>query len=227
MGTSSVDIAYEAIREDVITGVRKPGERLQIERLSKIYDVGLTPLRESLQRLAADGIVIANGRRGFMVPTLHINEFIDLNIARTAVETAALRLSIQNGDDEWEAGVVAAAYSLEKQDFQLIQGNLTNFERWKTLNSRFHTALVEACGSSWLLKVRASLHDQCDRYLRLSIIRERMYRNLHEEHQEITKAVLARDVETACSLVSDHMGRTAEGLIRFFDDSGISASSEK
>jgi GntR family carbon starvation induced transcriptional regulator len=218
MKASSVDVAYQTIRQDIIAGVRKPGEKMQIERLRQIYGIGVTPLREALQRLAADGIVL-NEYRGFQVAALDPAEFIDLNVARTAVETAALRLSIENGNDEWEAGVVAAAYGLAKLDRQLVDGELTDFERWETLNARFHTALVERCGSRWLLRLRASLHDQCERYLRLSVYRERMSRDLHDEHARIAEAALARDVETACRLVSEHFDRTGRGLVCLLHDS--------
>ncbi|MEX0732254.1 MAG: FCD domain-containing protein [Aquisalimonadaceae bacterium] len=218
MGASNVDIAYDAIRRDIINGVREPGEKMRIERMREIYGIGITPLRESLQRLAADGLVVINGNRGFQVAPLVPEDFIDLNTARTAVETAALRLSIHNGGDDWEAGVVAAIYGLEKQDQLMLEGKLKDFQRWQTLNKRFHTSLVEACGSSWLLRVRNSLHDQCERYMRFSVYHERTSRNLLEEHRQIADAVLARDVETACRLVTEHFSRTGTGLIQVLNE---------
>src|SRR5690606_10705256 len=141
-------------------------------------------------------------------------EFLDLNRARIAIETAALRLSIELRGEEWEAGVVAAAYSLEKQDQLLIRGALQDFDRWEQLNVRFHTALVSACGSRWLLKHRGVLQEQCERYRRTSVYHARLQRNLLEEHREIARAALARDVETACRLVEEHFNSTASHLER-------------
>lgn len=212
-----VDLAQERLSRDIIAGVREPGERLRIERLRKIYGIGPTPLREALQRLASDGIVIASGHRGFQVAPLDFEEFLDLNTARIAIETAALKLAIEKGDDDWEARVVAAAYALEKQDVLLIRGELEDFGRWEELNRRFHTTLVEACGSRWLLRQRRTLQEQCDRYRRASIHREHMERNLCEEHREIAAAVLKRDAELACDLVSAHFLRTGDGLARLLE----------
>ena len=107
------------MRIDIIRGVRAPGERLRIEKLKTIYNVGPTPLREALQMLVADQLVLTEGNRGFTVAPLDFEEFEDLNIARTAIELAALRLSIEKGDTEWEAGVVAASYLMKKQDAAL------------------------------------------------------------------------------------------------------------
>ncbi|MEO1017743.1 MAG: GntR family transcriptional regulator [Pseudomonadota bacterium] len=64
METTLTETVYSRLRQDIITGVRAPGERLRIEHLRKIYDVGPTPLREALQRLAADGLVLLAGSRG-------------------------------------------------------------------------------------------------------------------------------------------------------------------
>lgn len=210
---SLVDQAVNRLRRDIVAGVRAPGEKLRIERLRTLYGIGPSPLREALQRLAADGLVIVSSNRGFQVARLDPDEFIDLNRARVAIETAALRLSIEHGGEDWEAGVVAAAYSLEKQDHLLMRGELTDFDRWEQLNGRFHSSLVEACGSHWLLKHRGMLQEQCERYRRASVYHARLQRNLLEEHREIARVVLARDEEAACRLVADHFNRTAENLI--------------
>ncbi len=214
---SLVEQAHDRLRRDIVAGTRQPGEKLRIERLRGLYGIGPSPLREALQRLAADGLVIVNSNRGFQVAPLDPREFVDLNRARVAVETAALRLSIEMGDGDWEAGVVAAAYSLEKQDQFLIRGELKDFDLWEQLNSRFHTALVAACGSRWLLKHRSMLQEQCERYRRASVYHARLERNLLEEHAAIARAVLARDAETACRLVADHFNSTAKNLSQLLE----------
>ncbi|PQO24899.1 GntR family transcriptional regulator [Rhodobacteraceae bacterium WD3A24] len=210
------EAAYEALRIDIIRGARAPGERLRIERLKQLYEVGPTPLREALQRLSADGLVVANGNRGFSVVTLDIAEFDDINIARTAVETEALRLSIANGDDAWEAGIVSAAYRMEKADAELAASGSETLDRWEETNDAFHHAMVAACGSNWLLRIRKNLHDQCERYRRASVYLRRGDRNLRSEHKAIAEAVLARDTERACALTQAHYARTASNLAEDF-----------
>ena len=86
-GETLAQAAYRALRIDIIRGIRPPGERLRIEKLRTLYAVGPTPLREALQMLATDGLVLAEGNRGFTVAPLDNTEIEDLNIARTAIES--------------------------------------------------------------------------------------------------------------------------------------------
>lgn len=204
--------AFRAIRTDIIRGVRKPGERLRIERLRSIYEIGPTPLREALQRLGQDGLVIMEGNRGFRVAPLDPSEFTDLNTARTSIEKEALRLSILRGDNDWEAKVVAASYIMKKEDLALAEGGEGVPDSWERANGEFHFALVSACGSNWLLRVRSSLHDLCERYRRAAIYQKLGSRNLQDEHSAIAEAVLARDTDLACALIEKHFALTASTL---------------
>jgi DNA-binding GntR family transcriptional regulator len=204
--------AYARLRRDIVAGVRAPGERLRIERLRGLYGLGPTPLREALQRLCADGWVVAEGHRGFTVAPLSAELFDDLNTARIAVEQQALRLAIARGDADWEAALVGAAYRLARADERLRAGSEGGLDAWERANRAFHAALVAACGSVWLLRVRDLLQSQCERYRRVSIRRTREGRDLHAEHQALASAALARDADRACGLLAAHFGRTADLL---------------
>ncbi|MEM8664052.1 MAG: FCD domain-containing protein, partial [Pseudomonadota bacterium] len=211
-GKTLAHAAYDALRRDIIRSVRPPGERLRIEKLKSIYAVGPTPLREALQKLSAEGLVLAEGNRGFTVAPLDAAEFGDLNIARTALEKEALRLSIANGDEAWEADVVAARYRMAKADAALGAAVGHVPDSWERANAAFHLAMVAACGSAWLLRMRANLHDLCERYRRASVYHKRHQRDLRAEHGAIADAVLARDEETACRLTERHYALTAHTI---------------
>jgi DNA-binding GntR family transcriptional regulator len=211
-GETLAQAAYRTLRDDIIRGIRGPGERLRIERLKSLYAVGPTPLREALQKLSRDGLVTAEGNRGFSVAPLDPDEFADLNRARTAIEKEALRLSIAQGGDEWEARVVAAGHIMRKEDTALAAQNAAVPDSWERANAEFHTAMVSACGSRWLLRVRAGLHDLCERYRRASVYRQLGARDLKAEHEAIAEAALSRDAEAACTLTERHFAATAATL---------------
>ena len=211
-GETLAQAAYRALRVDIIRGVRPPGERLRIEKLKAIYRIGPTPLREALQKLSADRLVFNEGNRGFTVAPLDPDEFADLNTARIAVEKEALRLSIANGDDEWEARIVAVTYLMRKEDQALSAAHSTVPDSWERANAAFHSAMVAACGSRWLLKIRLDLHDQCERFRRASVYQKLGSRDLSQEHAQIAEAVLARDAEQACALTEQHFKLTATSL---------------
>lgn len=211
-GETLAQAAYRALRSDIIRGIRQPEERLRIERLKTIYSIGPTPLREALQMLVADQLVLTEGNRGFTVAPLDFHEFRDLNIARTAIELAALRLSIEQGGNAWEADVVAASYLMKKQDAALTGTTGGVPDAWEEANTAFHAALVSACGSRWLLKARDGLNDQCARFRRASVYQRIGQRDLSAEHTAITEAALARDADLACELTRQHFARTADTL---------------
>lgn len=219
-GETLVDAAYRRLRRDIIDGSRPPGERLRIEMLKAIYAIGPTPLREALQKLSQDGLVVGEGNRGFTVAPLDPAEFADLNLARTSIEKEALRLSIVKGDDTWEARVVAASYILSKEDRALAGSGAGVTDSWERANAELHFALVSACGSHWLLKVRAGLHDLCERYRRASIQHERGARDLATEHAEIVEAALARDATRACDLIERHFALTADDFRKLNPERG-------
>lgn len=211
-GETLAAVAYKRLRMDIIKGNRAPGERLRIDKLKSIYNIGPTPLREAMQKLAQEGLVLSAGNRGFTVAPLNLSEFQDLNLARTVVEQGALKLSIENGDTAWEARVVAAAYIMSKEDAALSAVGDRLPESWELANTEFHTALACACGSDWLLRIRSNLYDLCERYRRASVYQKAGARDLKAEHAAIAGAALARDIDRACALLADHFARTASAL---------------
>jgi len=211
--------AYRIIRADIISGARPPGERLRIEMLTTIYDIGPTPLREALQKLSTEGLVLALEKRGFMVSPLDLDEFSDLNIARIEIEKVALSRSIALGDRQWESRVVAATYLMNKEDAALLASGNGVSDAWEAANAEFHATMIAACGSKWLLQMRDHLQDMCERYRRSSIsqsIRKtgNGKRDVGKEHAAISNAVLARDARLACQLTESHYMKTLDRLKR-------------
>lgn len=207
------ETAYRRVRSDIIAGVRRPGERLKIEHLRELYGVGPSPLREALQRLAGDGLVSSEGRRGFAVAPLTSEELRDLTEIRKVLEAHAIRLSIENGGEAWEAAIVAAAYRLEKADRRLQSGDTGEMSDWEARNREFHNAVAAACNSPWLMKLRNIVYDQHERYRRASVGSRSRTRDLAAEHAAIRDAVLARNAELAGHLTADHIERTAQDFL--------------
>jgi GntR family carbon starvation induced transcriptional regulator len=216
---STVEAVYDVLKKDIISGALPPGQFLRIDRMSRTYGVGPTPLRETLQRLTAEAMVIAHGGRGFQVAPLVVAEFEDLNIARTAIELAALRLSIRHGDEAWEGRVVATGYILEKWDRVQSEGSggPDAFDRWEHANSEFHAALLAGCPSMWLQRTLDGLRSKCERYRRAAMSSggAGRHRQVAAEHKAMLRAVLARDAEESCRLLAAHY-ETTVALFRDF-----------
>jgi DNA-binding GntR family transcriptional regulator len=210
--TRAID-TYRRIRQDILECRLRPGARLRAEELCEQYEVGISPLREALVRLSADGLAVLEEHRGYHVAPVSRADLLDLTRMRIELERMALTASIQNGDDEWEARVLAAHHRLSKTE-AFVEGNRILGQGWEERHAHFHRVMLEACGSPWLLSFRDALYDHGGRYRRLSLQQgPSLSRPADTEHQDILQAVLGRDVQKACSLLTLHIQRTTDMLL--------------
>ncbi|MES9834544.1 MAG: FCD domain-containing protein [Candidatus Thiodiazotropha sp. DIVDIV] len=203
------DQAYLKLRSDIIHGVLMPEEKLRIEHLRESYGVGASPLREALSRLTADGFVTAEGQRGFRVAPMSETDLADITRMRILLEKQALSQSIEHGDDAWESQIVATFYQLEKVE----ESEKRDPAEWELRNHDFHEALIAGCTSKWLRRFYGILYDQHKRYRNIALSTE-IPRDLHQEHEALRNAALARDKQLACDAIEQHIMRTAEITLR-------------
>src|SRR5258708_25970598 len=111
---SVADEAYSRLRSDILGGELLPGMKLKLDALRERYDVSVNTLRETLSRLAADGLVEAEGQRGFAVIPASFSDLLDITETRRLLECHAARLSLARADLEWESRLVAAYHKLSK-----------------------------------------------------------------------------------------------------------------
>ncbi|WP_156842889.1 GntR family transcriptional regulator [Novosphingobium aquimarinum] len=201
-----VESVYRRLREDIIRGVLIADSKLRISELRERYDVGGSPLREALNRLVSEGLVISIGQRGFHVPPISLDELRDLTETRILIETEALRRSILAGSDDWEDGVVVAFHSLGRIE---RRGDIDSEDRERR-NRAFHQALMSACPLKKLLQVHEELYDLHGRYRAIAIGLDMNRRNLFDEHEAIYNAALGRDADTACEAARQHILLTAQ-----------------
>jgi DNA-binding GntR family transcriptional regulator len=206
------DQTYQHMRRDIISGALAPGTKLAMEMLTKRYDVGLSPLREALVKLTGDALAVAEGQRGFWVSQISLDELQDTMNTRLLIETQALSLAIERGGPEWERAVSQAYQELSAMESKLKDSDAATFARWESANRRFHEALVSACGSKWLIRLRGMLHYHSERYRMISLAEGSVERDVHDEHEAIVEAVLARKTLRACRLTESHLQRTAEAV---------------
>lgn len=201
-----VESSYDRLRTDIVEGRLVPNAKLRIEELRQQYGTGASPLREALNRLAGEGFVTVEGQRGFRVSPVSLEDLQDLTRMRILLECEALRESIKNGDDDWEADIVASFHRLTKAE----EHRSSEFSEWEKRNDEFHEALVSASHSPWLLKFRHTLYEQHKRYRLLAILASDPTRDLHAEHKAINDAAISRDIEAACEATKDHILRTLQ-----------------
>jgi DNA-binding GntR family transcriptional regulator len=207
---SQATLAYEAIRGDILAGRHAPDKKLKIQDLASDLDVSPGAVREALSRLVPEQLVVSRDQRGFVVAPLSIADLEDLTDLRCEIEEIALRRSVERGDVNWEANLLAAAHRLRSIPLR-IDGDVVLRREWVDAHAAFHAALVAACGSRRLLTLHAQLYEQSERYRGLSAHLE-TDRNVAHEHQEIVNLALARDADGLVDATLDHL-RTTTKLI--------------
>lgn len=203
---------------DILNGQLAPGSRLRLQALCDTYEVSMSPLREALACLAGRGLVIQDGQRGFRTAPASHDDLRDITETRIEVETTALRLSIEHGDDAWEAGILAAHHRLSRR---ARCGDLLVDEVWEELHRGYHLAQIAACRLPRLLEFCSVLHDHCDRYRRLAVLHAGRHPQLKSSHSAIVKATLARDAGRAQTLLSAHIRESTNQFIQLFGPDGL------
>jgi DNA-binding GntR family transcriptional regulator len=202
---------YHRIRQDILWMHLAPGSPLRSDELRARYEVGISPLREALTRLASERLVTSVGQRGFRVAPLTAYDVEDTMMTRIVVEREALARSIQNGDIAWETGLVASFHALSRNPIPKEPGPAT--ETWAIHHRQFHMALLCACGSRWQMELAGMFFDQAERHRMLRVKfgpQQKLKRDTLREHKQIFDAALARDAKAAVRALEAHYETTAK-----------------
>jgi DNA-binding GntR family transcriptional regulator len=206
------EAAYRRLRADVITGRLAPGRKLGLDGLRGIYGVGVSTLREALTRLASEGLVVAEGQRGFSVAPVSPEDFAEVADLRLLLERHAIGDSFAAGDLDWEGRVVGAHHKLAALERRLLAGEAADPVLWKRYDLEFHQALIEDCGSAVLLETYAAAYDRYLRYQMVAVV----FRGAvaAEQHAALLDCALARDAARACRILEAHVAGCVEHVAR-------------
>ena len=214
-GTSATlaSSVYERLRGDILTGGLRPGAKLRAEFLRERYRVGNSPVREALNRLSADGLVVRQDQRGFYVATVSRADLSELIKTRCWLAEVAQRAAMAAGDDTWEEGIVVAFHRLSKTPRSAREDGYAFNPDWERLHRAFHMKLIAACGSRLLLGFCEQLDDHADRYRQLAVRASFPKRNEFDEHRAIMEATIGRQADEAVALLASHYRRTGEIIL--------------
>ncbi len=206
------ETAYRRIRSDIVFGRLPPGQKLTLDRLRDAYEASVSTLREILNRLSSEGLVKAEGAKGFEVMPVSPDNLRQVASMRQLLECHALKESFEAGDMEWEGRVVAAHHKLAQMEKRMAGGDRASAETWKRYDWEFHHALISACGSQVLLDTHAMIYD---RYLRYQMIAA-VYRGeaASSEHRVLMESALARDWRAAQKALTTHVQDCVVQMVR-------------
>lgn len=199
---------WRRIRSDILFGRLKPGQKLRLEQLKTDYGASISALREVLNRLSSEKLVLAEEQRGFEVAPVSIKNLREISALRLLLEAHALEQSFAAGDVEWESRVLAAHHKLASMEQRMRAGDDHEVEVWKLYDWQFHQTLISACGSRMLMETHGAVFDRYLRYLMLAL----GFRGdiAAREHQMLLECALKRDAAKAVAVLEAHINGGVE-----------------
>lgn len=215
------EVVCEALREAIINGVLKPGERLMEIQLAEELGVSRTPVREAIRKLELEGFVIMIPRRGTYVADLSIKDINQVFEVRTALEVLAAGLAAERITEEeleqMERLLVIIGEHIERGDMDKIV----------EADSRFHDILYQATRNDRLVQIINNLREQLTRFRSISMSYPGRLKNTLEEHSRLVEALAARDNQLAERLATEHMENAEQTLLLDFSDRRKLADNKK
>jgi DNA-binding GntR family transcriptional regulator len=190
---------YEVLHEDIMSAVLLPGDPIHEAAIARDLGVSRGPVREALQKLAAEGLVDITPHKGAFVSSLTWKDFLDAYQVREALETLAVHLAAARLRQE-DLAQLEALHEQMKESAEV--GQVSEFF---SRNHEFHSLLVELAANSKLSAIYFPLAQQMRRYrMRSLTLRGGMKRSC-EEHRAILDALQKGDADEAARLMSAHI----------------------
>ena len=200
---SAGERAYRHIRRDILFGRLAPAQKLKLDGLKESYGVSISTLRELLSRLTSEGLIVAEGARGFEVAPISPENLKEVANLRQLLECHAMALSFATGDMEWEGRVVAAHHKLAMVESRMLAGDRGVPDLWKRYDWEFHHALISACGLKAHLDAHSAAYDKYLRYQMIAVV----FRGeiAAREHRQLLECALRRDTKSAQGVLVKHI----------------------
>jgi DNA-binding GntR family transcriptional regulator len=193
------EAAFEKIKEAIIKGHFKPGEKLVEQTLAQEMGVSRTPVREAIRRLEAEGFVVSIPRKGVVVSRADKEEIVQLYSIRAELEGLAARWAIENADED---DIRKLDEAISRMEETAASGDLDGVVQ---SNALFHDAIAQASKSRILCTLLKTLQDNIQRF---------RFQSLHlpgrpvaalAEHKEIVAAIKEKKAEEADHLLKEHL----------------------
>lgn len=202
------DVVFNTLRQEILTGKMKPGERLMEIHLANKLGVSRTPIREAIRKLELEGLVIMIPRRGAEVAQITWKNLKDVLEVRRALDVLAIELACERMPQEGIGSLYKACETFEAatktQDTRKIA----------EADVAFHDIIVASTGNNRLIQLVNNLAEQMYRYRFEYLKDDSQHRMLVREHQEMYQSILNGDKAAAANVVKKHIDNQEEAIIR-------------
>ncbi|MBO8127794.1 MAG: GntR family transcriptional regulator [Peptococcaceae bacterium] len=206
------EVVFESLREAIIAGKLKPGERLMEMQLAEELGVSRTPVREAIRKLELEGFVMMVPRKGAYVAGISDKDITDVFEVRAALEALAAGLAAERITDEeienLERSVVQTTEIAEKGDINALV----------EADTQFHELIYRASRNKRLKQIVTHLSEQIQRFRASTLSVPGRNRQALEEHRKIVEAISEHNIELAQALAREHIENAENSLLCFQEE---------
>lgn len=214
-GRPTAQLIADHLREQIIQGIFRPGQQINESVLAGQLSTSRGPVREALQRLTQEGLLVSLRNRGVFVKELTIDDIREIYAVREAVELSSAKMLLAAGPERINLTSQSLKQSLTDMEKQVT---LSDWQAIARLDMQFHTSFVEGTGNSRLIRIYDTLAAES----RMCILSWWATCNLQasyprpdalvQEHQNILDLLQAGDREGLQRAISHHLHRAVEDL---------------
>ncbi|MDO4521635.1 MAG: GntR family transcriptional regulator [Eubacteriales bacterium] len=202
------DVVFHTLRNAILKGELKPGERLMEIQLAQRLGVSRTPVREAIRKLELEGLAIMIPRRGAIVAEITIQDLEDVLEVREALEELAVQKACDYMTDEQLKELKKAA-----DDFKRAAEEADLMALVET-DMRFHETIYQSTNNRRLQQTLTNLREQMYRYRMEYLKDKRAYKTLIEEHNTIRRAIRKKDKGKSGNAMREHIKNQKLAIIR-------------
>lgn len=193
------DIVFDYMKNAIISGELKPGERLMEVQLAEKLGVSRTPVREAIRKLELEGLVVMVPRKGAYVSDLDAKDLLNVLEIRSALEGLAASLAAERITDEeinqLKTFVDAFYESLQKKDSE----GMIKYDK------EFHDLIFIASRNDKLIQIMNNLQEHVHRFRVRYINEEKRSKKIYQEHKKILEALEERNSDNAAKWAERHI----------------------
>ncbi len=193
------DVVFHTLREAILKGELKPGERLMELQLAAKLGVSRTPIREAIRMLELEGLAVTVPRKGAQVAKMTEKDLEDVLQIRRALDELAVSLACDNMTEDILEQLHEALLRFAEST------RMGNVKQIAQTDMAFHEVIYQAADNPKLVSLLNNLREQMYRYRVEYLKKDDVYPVLIEEHEKIYEGLKRKDKETVVRIVGNHV----------------------
>jgi len=203
--------AYQTLKQGILHGQLRRGERLSEARLMREFDIGRTPLREALNRLEREGLAVSQPNSGYSVANLDVDAVCDLLVVREGLDALAAEIAVETANEDEMRRLAVVMEDIEALD--LVHEKTPDvYARELELGLKVHEVILNMTRNEALQEITQRVYDQLRLALWVEVRWIDQWKLAVEEHRAIVTALMARDARAAVAAARAHVRSSRENM---------------